>query len=74
MIGIINVPNIHHCTVTQFFSYDENFQDLFSDFEIYNRALLTIVTMLYVTLLELTYLVTGSLYFKAVFTAPSSLS
>ena len=41
--------------VTNFFSCGENFQDLLSNFQIYNTGLLTLVIMLYITFPGLNY-------------------
>ena len=40
----------------------------FSNFQIYNKVLLTIVIMFYITSPELIYLITGSLYLLTPFT------
>ena len=56
---------IHHLIELQFFSCGKNFSP--SNFQIYNRALLTIVTMQYITVPELIYFMSGSLYLLTIF-------
>ena len=59
MIMAVSLVNTHHHT---FFSCVESFEDCLSYFQIYNTALLTIVTMLYITSPAFTYFVTEILY------------
>ena len=56
---------IHHLIELQFFSCGKNFSP--SNFQIYNRALLTIVTMQYITFPELIYFISGSLHLLTIF-------
>lgn len=53
MITIINSVGIHHLTVITFFLVRTFKIDSLSNFPIYNRMLLTLVTMLYITSPEL---------------------
>ena len=56
-------------TVNRFFSYDENFLDLFScQLSNINTILLTVVTMLYITSPKLFYIIARSLYLLIPFT------
>ena len=62
--------------ITNFFSYDENFYDLLSTFQIYDTVWLIIITMRYITSLCLIYFLAGSFWFLTLFTCfcPNHLS
>ena len=47
IITLVNIQSPH--IIRNFFSWDENIQDLLSNFQIYSMVVLAVVTMLYIT-------------------------
>lgn len=68
MLITVNLANVHHHTVTNFFSCVKTFKTYsLSHLEIYNTALLASVTVTCITFLWLIYSITGNLYLFATF-------
>lgn len=64
----VNLVNLHHPAVTHFFFVMRTCKSTLFNFQIYNRVLLTLVTMLYISSPGLTYFISASLYLWIPFT------